>query len=46
MILNALSITLIFIGALSVLLTIWGGVSSFILYRKWRRPSHQKRKPL
>jgi hypothetical protein len=38
MILNALSLTMIFIGVLSVLLTIWGGISSFILYRKWRRP--------
>ena len=38
MILNALSITLIFISALSVLLTIWGGISSFILYRGWGRP--------
>jgi len=44
MILNALSITMIFIGALSVLLTIWGGVSSFILYRKWRRPSTPEEK--
>ena len=39
MILNALSITMIFIGALSVLLAIWGGISSLILYRKWKRPS-------
>src|SRR4030042_7188901 len=38
MILNALSITLIFISALSVLLTIWGGISSFILYRGWGKP--------
>jgi hypothetical protein len=37
MILNALSITLIFISFLSVLLAIWGGISSFILYRKWGR---------
>jgi len=37
MILNALSITLLFIGALSVLLAIWGGVSSLALYRKWGR---------
>lgn len=39
MILNALSITMIFIGALSVLLAMWGGISSLILYRKWKRPS-------
>ncbi len=39
MILNALSITLIFISVLSVLLTIWGGISSLVLYRKWQRPS-------
>jgi len=38
MILNALSITLIFISALSVLLTLWGGISSFILYRGWGKP--------
>lgn len=38
MILNALSITLIFISALSALLTLWGGISSFILYRGWGRP--------
>ena len=37
MILNALSITLIFISVLSALLTIWGVISSFILYRKWGR---------
>jgi len=37
MILNALSITMIFLGVLSVLLTIWGGTSSLILYRKWGR---------
>ncbi len=35
MILNALSIILIFIGVLSALLAIWGGISSLILYRKW-----------
>ena len=38
MILNALSITLIFISALSALLTLWGGISSFILYRGWGKP--------
>jgi hypothetical protein len=38
MILNALSITLIFISALSALLAIWGGISSFILYRGWGKP--------
>ena len=37
MILNALSITMIFLSVLSVLLTIWGGTSSLILYRKWGR---------
>jgi hypothetical protein len=37
MILNTLSITLIFISALSALLTLWGGISSLILYRGWGR---------
>ena len=44
MILNALSITMIFIGALSALLAIWGGISSLILYRKWKRPSRPEEK--
>jgi hypothetical protein len=44
MILNALSITMIFIGALSALLAIWGGISSLILYRKWGRPSRPEEK--
>jgi len=44
MILNALSITMIFIGALSALLAIWGGISSLILYRKWERPSRPEEK--
>jgi len=44
MILNALSITMIFLGVLSVLLTIWGGISSLILYRKWERPSRSEEK--
>ena len=44
MILNALSITMIFLGVLSVLLTIWGGISSLILYRKWERPSRPEEK--
>jgi hypothetical protein len=44
MILNALSITMIFLGVLSVLLTIWGGTSSLILYRKWKRPSRPEEK--
>jgi hypothetical protein len=44
MILNALSITLIFISVLSALLTIWGGISSLILYRKWGRPSRPEEK--
>ncbi len=30
---------MIFIGVLSVLLAIWGGISSLILYRKWGRSS-------
>ena len=38
MILNALSITLIFISVLSALLAIWGGISSLALYKKWRKP--------
>jgi hypothetical protein len=38
MILNVLSITLIFISALSTLLTLWGGISSLALYKKWGRP--------
>jgi len=44
MILNALSITMIFIGVLSALLAIWGGISSLILYRKWERPSRPEEK--
>jgi len=44
MILNALSITMIFIGALSGLLAIWGGISSLILYRKWKRPAAPEEK--
>ncbi|MBM4325475.1 MAG: hypothetical protein FJ115_18150, partial [Deltaproteobacteria bacterium] len=44
MILNALSITMIFIGALSALLAIWGGISSLILYRKWERPTAPEEK--
>ncbi|NWG02585.1 MAG: hypothetical protein HXY44_07000 [Syntrophaceae bacterium] len=35
MILNALSISMIFIGAISVFLTVWGGISSLFLYKKW-----------
>jgi hypothetical protein len=42
MILNALSITMIFIGLISVLLVIWGGTSSLILYRKWVKSSTQE----
>jgi hypothetical protein len=30
---------MIFVGALSVLLAIWGGISSLVLYRKWGRSS-------
>jgi hypothetical protein len=37
-ILNALSITMIFIGALSILLAIWGGIFSLILYGRWGKP--------
>ncbi len=44
MILNALSITMIFIGALCALLAIWGGISSLILYRKWGRSSTPEEK--
>ena len=44
MILNALSITTIFLGILSILLTIWGGTSSLILYRKWKRPFRPEEK--
>jgi len=44
MILNALSITMIFLGVLSILLTIWGGISSLILYRRWGRPSTPEEK--
>ena len=44
MILNALSITLLFIGVLSVLLAMWGGISSLILYRKWGRSSTPEEK--
>jgi hypothetical protein len=39
MILNALSITMIFIGAISAFLAVWGGISSLFLYKKWRRSS-------
>ncbi len=44
MILNALSITMIFLGALSALLAIWGGISSLLLYRRWGRPSTPEEK--
>jgi hypothetical protein len=44
MILNALSITMIFLGVLSVLLAIWGGTYSLILCRKWKRPSRPEEK--
>lgn len=39
MILNALSISMIFIGFLSALLVVWGGTSSLILYKKWIKSS-------
>lgn len=42
MILNALSISMIFIGLLSALLVIWGGASSFLLYRRWKESSTQE----
>jgi hypothetical protein len=38
MILNALSITILFMSILSILLMIWGGISSFFLYKKWGKP--------
>src|SRR4030042_1279722 len=44
MILNALSITMIFISALSALLAIWGGISSLLLYGRWGRPSTPEEK--
>lgn len=44
MILNALSITMIFIGGLSIFLALWGGVSSLFLYKKWGRPSTLEQK--
>jgi len=44
MILNALSITLIFMGTLSALLTIWGGISSIILYRRWGKTTTPEEK--
>jgi len=44
MILNALSITMIFIGILSALLAIWGGISSLILYRRSGKPSTPEEK--
>ncbi len=37
MILNALSITIMFIGVISAVLVTWGGISSFSLYRKWKK---------
>ncbi len=46
MILNALSITILFMGILSILLVIWGGISSFILYRKFRKPFTPEEKTL
>ncbi|MGB9629537.1 MAG: hypothetical protein ACPL6D_12830 [Thermodesulfobacteriota bacterium] len=42
MILNALSISMIFIGFISALLVIWGGISSLILYKKWRESSTEE----
>ena len=38
MILNALSITILFMSTLSIFLMIWGGISSFFLYKKWGKP--------
>jgi len=38
MILNALSITMIFLGVLSAFMVLWGGISSLNLYKKWGRP--------
>lgn len=42
MILNALSIGMIFIDLLSVLLVLWGGASSVFLYKKWKKSSTQE----
>ena len=44
MILNAWSITIIFMGILSLLLVIWGGISSLILYKRWGRSFTQEEK--
>lgn len=46
MILNSLSITMIFMGVLSILLVLWGGISSLILYKKWGKPFLQEEKTL
>jgi len=45
-ILNSLSITMIFMGVLSILLVLWGGISSLILYKKWGKPFLQEEKTL
>ena len=45
MILNALSITMIFIGALSVLLAIWGGFQLSSFTENGKDPRGPKRKP-
>jgi hypothetical protein len=44
MILNVWSITILFMSVLSLLLVIWGGISSFILYRRWGRSFTQEGK--
>jgi hypothetical protein len=46
MILNALSITILFMSILSILLMIWGGISSFFLYKKWGKPFTPEEKTL
>ncbi len=46
MILNALSITILFMSILSILLMIWGGISSFFLYKKWGKPFRPEERTL
>jgi hypothetical protein len=37
---------MIFMGVLSILLVLWGGISSLILYKKWGKPFLQEEKTL
>lgn len=46
MILNALSIIMIFIGILSFFLMIWGGISAFSLYKRWGKTATPEEKTL